>query len=153
MRFGTAALRRLPPNVQGALWLVAGGFIFTTNGAMIRLLSTEIEGVQTAFFRAFFSVIFLLAGFWTRTSAVLAWVLSTSFANLNPNIDNAGDTVRGVILGYYRDVQAKKMVFDTNRFWCSRISLVAGLFPNAKVIAMVRRAWWSGAPVAAAVTS
>ena len=60
MRFGTAALRRLPPNVQGALWLVAGGFIFTTNGAMIRLLSTEIEGVQTAFFRAFFSVIFLL---------------------------------------------------------------------------------------------
>jgi drug/metabolite transporter (DMT)-like permease len=60
VRFGTAALRRLPPNVQGALWLVSGGFIFTTNGAMIRLLSTEIEGVQTAFFRAFFSVLFLL---------------------------------------------------------------------------------------------
>lgn len=60
MRFETAALRRLPPNVQGALWLVSGGFIFTTNGAMIRLLSTEIEGVQTAFFRAFFSVLFLL---------------------------------------------------------------------------------------------
>jgi len=60
VRFGTAALRRLPPNVQGALWLVSGGFIFTTNGAMIRLLSTEIEGVQTAFFRAFFSMLFLL---------------------------------------------------------------------------------------------
>src|SRR5476651_388280 len=55
-----AAFRRLPPNVQGALWLVSGGFIFTTNGAMIRLLSTEIEGVQTAFFRAFFSVLFLI---------------------------------------------------------------------------------------------
>lgn len=53
-------LRRLPPNMKGALWLVSGGFIFTTNGAMIRLLSTEIEGVQTAFFRAFFSVLFLL---------------------------------------------------------------------------------------------
>ena len=51
--------RRLPPNVQGALWLVSGGFIFTTNGAMIRLLSAEIEGVQTAFFRAFFSVLLL----------------------------------------------------------------------------------------------
>jgi drug/metabolite transporter (DMT)-like permease len=60
VRFGTAALRRLPPNVQGALWLVAGGFIFTTNGAMIRLLSFEIEGVQTAFFRGFFSVLFLI---------------------------------------------------------------------------------------------
>ncbi len=60
MRFGTAALRHLPPNVQGAIWLVAGGFIFTTNGAMIRMLSFEIEGVQTAFFRGFFSVLFLI---------------------------------------------------------------------------------------------
>jgi len=48
-------LRRLPPNVQGALWLVSGGFIFTCNGVMIRLLSEQIESVQTAFFRAFFS--------------------------------------------------------------------------------------------------
>jgi drug/metabolite transporter (DMT)-like permease len=54
-----AGFRQLPPNVQGALWLVSGGFIFTTNSAMIRLLSTEIEGIQTAFFRAFFSVLLL----------------------------------------------------------------------------------------------
>jgi drug/metabolite transporter (DMT)-like permease len=60
VKLGTAAFRRLPPNVQGALWLVSGGFIFTTNGAMIRLLSAEIEGVQTAFFRAFFSVLLLM---------------------------------------------------------------------------------------------
>jgi drug/metabolite transporter (DMT)-like permease len=59
MRFGTAALRRLPPNIQGAVWLVSGGFIFTSNSAMIRLLSAEIESVQTAFFRAFFSVVLL----------------------------------------------------------------------------------------------
>ena len=52
-------LRRLPANVQGALWLVAGGFIFTSTSAMIRLLSDEIERVQTAFFRAFFSVLLL----------------------------------------------------------------------------------------------
>ena len=31
-------LRRLPANVQGALWLVSGGFIFTCNGVMIRLV-------------------------------------------------------------------------------------------------------------------
>jgi drug/metabolite transporter (DMT)-like permease len=54
-----AQLRRLPPNIQGALWLVSGGFIFTSNSAMIRLLSVEIESVQTAFFRAFFSVLLL----------------------------------------------------------------------------------------------
>jgi len=55
-----AWLRRLPPNVQGAVWLVSGGFIFTTNGVMIRLLSEQVESVQTAFFRAFFSVLMLL---------------------------------------------------------------------------------------------
>ncbi len=53
-------LRRLPPNVQGALWLVSGGFIFTSTSVMIRLLSAQIESVQTAFFRAVISVILLL---------------------------------------------------------------------------------------------
>ena len=60
MRLAVAQLRRLPPNVQGALWLVSGGFIFTLNGVMIRLLSDQMESVQTAFFRAFFSVLLLL---------------------------------------------------------------------------------------------
>jgi drug/metabolite transporter (DMT)-like permease len=60
VRLAVAQLRGLPPNVQGALWLVSGGFIFTCNGVMIRLLSEQMEGVQTAFFRAFFSVILLL---------------------------------------------------------------------------------------------
>ena len=60
MRAAVAQFRRLPPNVQGALWLVSGGFIFTCNGVMIRLLSDQIESVQTAFFRAVFSVLMLL---------------------------------------------------------------------------------------------
>jgi drug/metabolite transporter (DMT)-like permease len=55
-----ATLGRLPPNVQGALWLVSGGFIFTINGVVIRLLSEQVESVQTAFFRAFFSVLMLI---------------------------------------------------------------------------------------------
>src|SRR5262249_22625283 len=53
-------LRRLPPNVQGALWLVSGGFIFPPTSVMIRLLSTKTGGVQTAFSRAFLSVVLLL---------------------------------------------------------------------------------------------
>ena len=60
MRPAVAQFRRLPPNMQGALWLVSGGFIFTSNGAMIRLLSEQIESVQTAFFRAVLSVLLLL---------------------------------------------------------------------------------------------
>ena len=60
MRLALAQLRHLPPNVQGALWLVSGGFIFTCNGVMIRLLSEQMESVQTAFFRAAFSILLLL---------------------------------------------------------------------------------------------
>jgi hypothetical protein len=41
-----------------------------------------------------------LVGLCTRLTAVVVWVLSTSFAYLNPNIDNAGDQVRGIILFY-----------------------------------------------------
>lgn len=39
-------------------------------------------------------------GLWSRASAVAVWVLSTSFATLNPCIDNAGDSIRGIALFY-----------------------------------------------------
>ncbi|MCW5734543.1 MAG: DMT family transporter [Enhydrobacter sp.] len=55
-----AWFRSLPPNIQGAAWLVSGGFIFTSSGVMIRLLSEQIESVQTAFFRAVLSVVMLM---------------------------------------------------------------------------------------------
>jgi uncharacterized membrane protein YphA (DoxX/SURF4 family) len=46
------------------------------------------------------STLFLALGLWTRVSAVVTWVLSTSFASLNCSIDNAGDEIRGIILLY-----------------------------------------------------
>jgi sulfotransferase len=52
------------------------------------------------------------------------------------------DILRGVIESYYRDIHPKQLVFDTNRFWCSRMPLVAELYPNAKVIGMVRDLPW-----------
>lgn len=42
----------------------------------------------------------LLIGLSTRLSAVVAWLLSSSFATLNPYIDNAGDLIRGITLFY-----------------------------------------------------
>ncbi len=42
----------------------------------------------------------LLFGFCTRINAVIVWVLSTSFANINTYIDNGGDLVRGIALFY-----------------------------------------------------
>ncbi len=64
-------LRRLPPNVQGALWLVSGGFIFTSTGVMIRLLSEQIESVQTAFFRAIIGLLLLAP--YIATGRVKPW--------------------------------------------------------------------------------
>ncbi len=40
----------------------------------------------------------LLAGFWTRAAAVAVWALNSSFAHVNPYIDNAGDVIRGITL-------------------------------------------------------
>ncbi len=42
----------------------------------------------------------LLVGLATRLSVVVVWVLSVSFANLNPYNDNAGDQVRAIALFY-----------------------------------------------------
>jgi hypothetical protein len=42
----------------------------------------------------------LLLGWQARLSACAAWVLSLAFANLNPSIENAGDTIRCIVLFY-----------------------------------------------------
>src|SRR5262249_59169666 len=46
------------------------------------------------------ALVFLLIGLGTRFWAVVVWVLSTSFANLNADIDNGGDVIRGITLFY-----------------------------------------------------
>ena len=43
---------------------------------------------------------FLVVGCATRPAAVVAWLLSLSFQNANPNLDNAGDTIRIILLFY-----------------------------------------------------
>ena len=50
------------------------------------------------------------------------------------NNEQHKEILRGAVFGYYKDIHTKKVTFDTDRFWCSRMSLVADLFPNAKVI-------------------
>jgi len=49
-----ASLKRLPPNVQGALWLLAAGVFLSSMGVFIKLASQELHPFQVAFFRAFF---------------------------------------------------------------------------------------------------
>jgi hypothetical protein len=42
----------------------------------------------------------LLLGLGARWCALVAWLLSTSFATLNPYVDNSGDQLRGILLFY-----------------------------------------------------
>ncbi len=49
--------------------------------------------------------------------------------------------LRSVLEAYYADAPAE-VIFDTNRSWCSRLPLLAELFPDSKVIACVRSLPW-----------
>lgn len=46
------------------------------------------------------AIVFLAIGWKTRVAAVVVWAMSLSFANVQSSIDNAGDTIRDIILFY-----------------------------------------------------
>ncbi|MGK7958729.1 MAG: sulfotransferase [Crocosphaera sp.] len=43
---------------------------------------------------------------------------------------------------FYEAQAEKEVIFDTNRLWCSKLSLIHDLFPDAKVICCVRNVAW-----------
>jgi sulfotransferase len=49
--------------------------------------------------------------------------------------------LKGLFENYYA-AQRDKVVFDSNRLWCSKMPALADLFPDAKVIACVREIAW-----------
>ena len=50
--------------------------------------------------------------------------------------------LRGVFDNYYHALHPAKTVFDTNRGWTTRLTLLASLFPQAKMICCVRQIPW-----------
>jgi sulfotransferase len=48
----------------------------------------------------------------------------------------------GVFTSYYRAIHPEKVVFDTNRLWCTKMPALADHFPKAKVICCVRNISW-----------
>jgi sulfotransferase len=50
--------------------------------------------------------------------------------------------LEGVFLNYYQDISAEKIVFDTNRLWCTKMQALAEHFPNSRVICCVRHVSW-----------
>ena len=50
--------------------------------------------------------------------------------------------LRSVFSTFYDEVPRGDVVFDTNRNWCARLSLLDALFPQSKVICCVRDVAW-----------
>src|SRR5207245_600410 len=71
------------------------------------------------------ATLLLLLGLGTRVSAVITWALSTSFATLNPNIDNAGDSIRGILL-FYLMLCPCGAAWSLDAWWRRRRGLLRG---------------------------
>jgi sulfotransferase len=52
------------------------------------------------------------------------------------------ELLKGLFENYYNAIHPHKMVFDTNRAWCSKLPTLVKLFPDAKVICCVRHVPW-----------
>jgi sulfotransferase len=50
--------------------------------------------------------------------------------------------LRAIFATFYADVPKGDVVFDTNRLWCTKLPLLATLFPKARVICCVRDLPW-----------
>jgi sulfotransferase len=50
--------------------------------------------------------------------------------------------LRGLFSSYYETISQDKVVFDTNRAWCTKLPAIGRLFPKARVICCVRNISW-----------
>jgi sulfotransferase len=50
--------------------------------------------------------------------------------------------LKGLFASYYEKVDPSKVVFDTNRAWCTKLPALTQLFPRARVICCVRHIGW-----------
>lgn len=56
--------------------------------------------------------------------------------------DTRANVLRGVFDGYYANRTSANVVFDTNRSWTGRVSLLQALYPGSRVICCVREIGW-----------
>lgn len=52
------------------------------------------------------------------------------------------DVLRGLFVNYYQSIQTEKLVFDTNRAWCTKLPALTQLFPGMRMICCVRDVSW-----------
>lgn len=56
--------------------------------------------------------------------------------------DQKRELLTGVFHNYYHAIGSDKVIFDTNRIWCSKLPALTRLFPQAKIICCVRHIPW-----------
>ena len=52
------------------------------------------------------------------------------------------ELLKGIFASYYHAIAPERVIFDTNRAWCSKLPTLVRLFPDAKVICCVRHIPW-----------
>lgn len=52
------------------------------------------------------------------------------------------ELLKGMFNSYYHVIHPQKLVFDTNRAWCSKLPTLVKLFPESKVVCCVRHVPW-----------
>jgi sulfotransferase len=50
--------------------------------------------------------------------------------------------LKGLFSNYYESIHTEKMVFDTNRAWCTKLPALVQLFPTSRIICCVRHIGW-----------
>ena len=56
--------------------------------------------------------------------------------------DQRRDVLKGLFGNYYNSIQKERLVFDTNRAWCTKLPALSELFPEARIICCVRDLSW-----------
>ena len=74
--------------------------------------------------------------------AMLGAVSRKNEASVFIDEDQKRALLTGVFHNYYHAIGEDKVVFDTNRSWCSNLPSLTRLFPEAKVICCVRHIPW-----------
>lgn len=58
------------------------------------------------------------------------------------NDEQRRSILKGLFSNYYDTIHDQKLVFDTNRVWCTKLPALGQLFPAARVICCVRNIAW-----------
>lgn len=83
----------------------------------------------------------------TSPVGTMYMALETAMSRRNEAAVFIAEAQRRAVLGglfsnYYDGVHQEKTVFDTNRAWCTKLSALTQLFPNARIICCVRDIGW-----------